>query len=66
MTDSENYDLLGINNSKGRIFRYRDAGAKGERIHNSLSLFISALDGVSVQHHAPVAIYPGERAPGSQ
>jgi hypothetical protein len=36
----------------------------GER-YSSYSFLTSALDGVSGQRHAPAALYPGERTPGT-
>jgi hypothetical protein len=37
----------------------------GKRRYSSYSLSTSALDGVSGQFHAPDALYPRERTPGS-
>jgi hypothetical protein len=34
-----------LNIKKANLFRTRDAGAKGERMYNSYSFLISALDG---------------------
>jgi hypothetical protein len=40
-------------------------GAWGERRYSSYSFTTSALDGVNGQHHAPTALYPRERTPGT-
>jgi hypothetical protein len=37
----------------------------GERTYSSYSFLTSALDGVSGQCHAPAALCPGERTPGT-
>jgi hypothetical protein len=37
----------------------------GERKYSSYSFMTSALDGVSGQRHAPAALCPGERTPGT-
>jgi hypothetical protein len=39
--------------------------AKGERKYSSYSFTTFALGGVSDRRHAPVALYPGERTPGT-
>jgi hypothetical protein len=38
---------------------------RGERKHSSFSFLTSAVDGVSGQRHAPAALYPRERNPGT-
>jgi hypothetical protein len=43
----------------------RHGGAWGERRHSSYSFLTSVLNWVSGQHHAPAAICPGERTPGT-
>jgi hypothetical protein len=40
--------------------------AQGERKYSSYSFTTLALDGVSGQRHAPAALYPGERTPGTE
>jgi hypothetical protein len=50
--------------SKAELSRYRHAGKDGERRHSSYSFLTSALDGVSGQSHAPVALNPRESTPG--
>jgi hypothetical protein len=47
------------------VSRYRHARTKGgeDRAYSFYSFLISALDGVSGQHHAPAALYPRERTP---
>jgi hypothetical protein len=39
--------------------------AQGERKYSSYSFTTLALDEVSGQRHAPAALYPGERTPGT-
>jgi hypothetical protein len=42
----------------------RHAGAKGERRYSSTHSYLSALDGVNAQRHAPADLsYPRERKP---
>jgi hypothetical protein len=43
----------------------RHGGAWGQRRYSSYSFLTSALDGVSGQRHAPAALFPGERTPGT-
>jgi hypothetical protein len=43
----------------------RHGGAWRERRYSSYSFLTSALDGVSGQRHAPAALCPGERTPGT-
>jgi hypothetical protein len=43
----------------------RHADAKGKRRYSSYSFLTSTLDGVSGQRHAPAALYPRERTPGT-
>jgi hypothetical protein len=38
---------------------------RGDRRYGSYSVTTLALDGVSGQCHAPAALYPGERTPGT-
>jgi hypothetical protein len=40
--------------------------ARGGERYSSYSFTTSALDGVSGQHHAPAALYPGRKDPGTQ
>jgi hypothetical protein len=41
------------------------ATAKGERKYSSYSFLTSAVDGVSGQRHAPAALYPRGKDPGT-
>jgi hypothetical protein len=43
----------------------RHGGAWKERKYSSYSFSTSALDGVSGQLHAPAALFPGKRTPGT-
>jgi hypothetical protein len=44
---------------------YRHAGANGERRYSCYSFLTLVVVGVSGQHHAPAALYPRERTPGT-
>jgi hypothetical protein len=46
-----------------KLSRYRHAGNKGESRNSSYSFLTSALDEVSVQHHATAALYPRGKEP---
>jgi hypothetical protein len=56
------YSILHI--KKVKQSRYTPWRRLGERRYSSYSFLTWALDGVSGQHHAPAALYPGERTPG--
>jgi hypothetical protein len=43
----------------------RPGRAWGERRYSNYLFLTSALHGVSGQHHAPAALYPGEKTPGT-
>jgi hypothetical protein len=46
---------------KGQLYCYCHAGAKGERKYSSYS----EVERGGGQHHAPAALYPGERTHGT-
>jgi hypothetical protein len=51
---------------KINLSRYRHAGDKGKRSYRSYLFLTSELDGVRGQRHAPAALYPQGKDPGTQ
>jgi hypothetical protein len=51
--------------SKAKQSSYTPRWRLGDRRYSSYSFTTSALDGVSGQLHAPTALFPGERTPGT-
>jgi hypothetical protein len=73
---SVRYECHDVNNDSGYLDIYsptikqsspatRHDGTWGERRYSSYSFLTSALDGGDGQRHAPAALYPGERTPGT-
>jgi hypothetical protein len=54
-----------ILHKKVKLSRYTPWRRMGVRRYSSYSYLTSALDGVSGQHHAPAALYPRGKNPGT-
>jgi hypothetical protein len=64
-TSSEAHPLSYPMDKKQSSPATRHGGAWGERRYSSYSFLTSALDGVSGQRHAPAALYPRIKDPGT-